>query len=413
MFRFIALRLAVFGLALLAACAVPPRVSSERQAAREAGPAAPPGRPGWPQAGMPAPEVAAPLAVGGRWPPRAIALLLPLTGAYAEAAESVRDGVLAGYYALPAPRPELRLYDTGGGPEGALAAYRQAQADAADLAIGPLTRETVDALAAEPALPLPLLVLNRPVSPLPPGHASFALTPEDEAAAVADRMLRYGQRRILAVAAGGDVTAQRVLEAFAARLREGGGQVLEVVTVVPGSADFGAVLAQSFARLGAAGHDAIFVALRAPEARLLIPQLAVAGFEPRPLLATSQILIGGGNARLDRELDGIEFTDLAWRLNPPPGLPDAERTAAALPSARGGGARLFAFGLDAMRLVAQMPALMADPEAGLDGATGRLRLDLFGNVVRTPAWAVFRGGRPQPAGEGGLRLESVPADDGT
>lgn len=408
MFRFIVHGLAVLALALLAACAVPPRVSSERPAAHRSR-----ARPGWPQAGMPAPEILAPLAAGGRWPPRAIALLLPLTGAYAEAAESVRDGVLAGYYALPAPRPALRLYDTGGGPEGALAAYRQAQTDAADLALGPLTREAVDALAAEPALPLPLLALNRPVSPLPPGHASFALTPEDEAAAVADRMLRYGQRRILAVAAGGDATAQRVLEAFAARLREGGGEVREVATVVPGSADFGAVLAQSFARLGAEGHDAVFVALRAPEARLLIPQLAVAGFEPRPLLATSQILIGGGNARLDRELDGIEFTDLAWRLNPPPGLPEAERTAAALPSARGGGARLFAFGLDAIGLIGRLPALLADPEAGMDGATGRLRLDLFGNVVRTPAWAVFRGGRPQPAGEGGLRLESVPADGGT
>ena len=35
------------------------------------------------------------------------------------------------------------------------------------------------------------------------------------------------------------------------------------------------------------------------------------------------------------------------------------------------------------------------------GATGTLQLDGFGNVVRTPSWSTFAGGRPAPIADGG------------
>ena len=37
----------------------------------------------------------------------------------------------------------------------------------------------------------------------------------------------------------------------------------------------------------------------------------------------------------------------------------------------------------------------------LQGATGELRMDGFGNVVRTPAWSTFSGGRSVPVSGGG------------
>lgn len=58
--------------------------------------------------------------------------------------------------------------------------------------------------------------------------------------------------------------------------------------------------------------------------------------------------------------------------------------------------------MDAFRLIGHLDQLGRDPRASLAGATGTLRSDGLGQVVRTPAWARFRGGRILPAGEEGL-----------
>jgi hypothetical protein len=110
---------------------------------------------------------------------------------------------------------------------------------------------------------------------------------------------------------------------------------------------------------------------------------------------------------MDRELDGIEFTELPWLISDRPGLPAREPLAKHLDSARGAGARLFAFGMDAFRLAGQLEHLASDPNAYVDGATGNLRLDGFGNVQRTPAWARFSNGYVQPAPDGGLVPDGV------
>jgi outer membrane PBP1 activator LpoA protein len=66
--------------------------------------------------------------------------------------------------------------------------------------------------------------------------------------------------------------------------------------------------------------------------------------------------------------------------------------AANLPTARGAAAKLFAFGYDAWRVCAWLEYLATANGAQLPGATGTLRIDGFGNVLRTPAWAVFHAG---------------------
>jgi outer membrane PBP1 activator LpoA protein len=65
-----------------------------------------------------------------------------------------------------------------------------------------------------------------------------------------------------------------------------------------------------------------------------------------------------------------------------------------LPTTRGGAARLFAFGHDAWLISAYLPKLALDADGQVRGATGTLRLDGFGNIVRTPAWATYSGGQP-------------------
>jgi hypothetical protein len=147
--------------------------------------------------------------------------------------------------------------------------------------------------------------------------------------------------------------------------------------------------------------------LKAPAARLLATQLSSNGFRSVPRVATSLILSGGGNARLDQELDGIEYPELAWLLHPVGGMPDSTTLGSRLPSCRGGGIRLCAFGADAFRLSAYLESLAASPEASVRGATGELRMDGFGNVQRGSEWAVFSGGRARSAQDGALQSEPV------
>ena len=152
--------------------------------------------------------------------------------------------------------------------------------------------------------------------------------------------------------------------------------------------------------------DALFLALKAPAARLLSSQMDAAGLTGVPRVATSLIL-SGANLRQDTELDGIEFPELPWLLGQRGGgLPDSDTLGGTLPSAKGGGARLFAFGHDAWKLAGYLDKLLTDPGASVRGATGELRLDAMGNVQRAPAWAVFSGGRPRAAMDGALLPES-------
>ncbi|PZO08845.1 MAG: LppC family lipoprotein [Lysobacteraceae bacterium] len=332
----------------------------------------------------------------GYRPPLRLAALLPLSGPMAAAGHSVRDGLLAAYYAEYRRRPQIRFYDTAG-VDGVRRALLKAREEGAQMLVGPLTRDEVNALFALPDLDLPVVALNRGTVPPPAGSAAFALSPEDEGAAAADRLLDRGLRNVLVVTQADD-NAQRALGAFRERLGARGGRVLKEVTVSEGNPDYVPALQ---AALSGARPDALFLSLKAAQARLLSSQMDTAGLIGVPRVATSLIL-SGANLRMDTELDGIQYPELPWLLGLRGSLPDPDTIGQTLPSAQGGGARLFAFGMDAWMLVANLDRLASDPGAELRGATGELQLDGFGGVQRRPAWAVFSGGRSRPALDGAL-----------
>ncbi|HLS83227.1 MAG TPA: penicillin-binding protein activator [Arenimonas sp.] len=347
-----------------------------------------------------------PADADGYRPPERLAALLPLSGPLAAAGQSVRDGLLAAYYGEGRRKPELRFYDTAGSDDGVLRAYGQALADDAGMIVGPLMRSGVDALFALPDPGLPLVALNRGQLPPPTGSTSFTLSPEEEGAAAADRLLERGLRRVLAVTQA-DENAGRALAAFRERLLARGGEIIGTATVSEENPDY--VPALQSAQAGGLRPDALFLTLKAPQARLLSSQLDNAGLVGVPRLASSLIL-SGGNLRLDVELDGIEYPELPWLIGLRADLPDPDALGRQLPSAQGGGARLFAFGLDAWQLAAWLDHLQRDPGARVRGATGELSLDAQGNVQRRPAWAVFSGGRARPAPDGALLSDGFPGN---
>lgn len=338
----------------------------------------------------------------GYRPPQKLGVLLPLSGPLAAAGRSVRDGMLAGFYGESRRRPQISFYDTHGNAAGARSARDQAMAEGAQMLVGPLMRDEVDALFGAP-LDVPTIALNRGAVLPPPGSTTFALSPEDEGAAAADRLADRRLLRVLVVSQNDD-GAMRALNAFKSRLAERGGEVVGDARVSESTPDYVPALQQAMAGMR---PDALFLALKAAPARLLSSQVETAGLIGVPRVATSLIL-SGSNLRQDTELDGIEFPELPWLLGlRGGGLPDSDTIGGTLPSAKGGGARLFAFGHDAWKLSGYLDRLLTDPSAMIQGATGELQLDANGAVTRRVSWAVFSGGRPRPALDGALLPTTV------
>ncbi|MQP76768.1 LppC family lipoprotein [Stenotrophomonas sp. MYb238] len=334
-----------------------------------------------------------PAEADGYRPPVKMAVLLPLSGNLATAAAPVRDGLLAGYYAEYRRRPQVDFIDTRGTPAGAIAAYDKAVAGGADFVVGPLGRDEVDALFGRQQLQVPLLALNRGKDTPPAGSAGFSLAPEDDGIMAAEYLLARERGNVLVIGSNDD-NGRRATAAFRERFAERGGKVAASLGVADAPGDVSARLRQ------AGPVDAVFLAVKGSQARVLAPQLALAGMGGATRVGTSQLVSGTGKADEDMALDGIAFPSEAWTVRGAPGLPAASELSATLPTARGAAARLFAFGFDAWKITAYLEKLANSAQGGLAGATGTLHLDGFGNVLRTPAWSTFSGGQPVPIGDG-------------
>ncbi len=324
----------------------------------------------------------------GYRPPLRVGVLLPLSGSQAIAAQAVRDGYLAGYYSETRRRPQLRFYDTAAGTKAALA---RAAADGNDFAVGPLGRDEVDAVfAGEP--PLPLLALNRGVATPSPGSAAFSLSPEDEGISLAQYLVdERGSKRVLLIA-GSEDTQRRTADAARRQLENRG---VAVITGIAANEQLGDAVRQL-----PQPPDAVLLVLKGTQAKLVAPQLALAGLGALPRVASSQIASGTGKPADDTALDGIVFPTEPWLVQRVDGLPAQAAAASRVDTAKGPAARLFAFGFDAWRLTGYLEHLALQPNAGIAGATGRLRLDGFGNILRRPAWSRFTGGVPVPLADG-------------
>lgn len=348
-----------------------------------------------------------------------VALLLPSKGPLAAAAAAVREGVFAAYFADRGPRPELVVYDAGGTPEEAMEAYRQALHDGAERVLGPLSREAVTALFQSGEARVPTLALNYAdaVALPPPGSLQYALLPEEEAAAAADRMIERGLKRALVLVPNDDV-GRRAAAAFTERMRALGGAVAGQAQYDPDASDQSLEIRklvgieQSQARLqflrgmlGAdlrmdltprADVDALFLFARNAQARVLLPQLKTYEATRFPILATSAIF-GGSNNAADIDLDGVEFSEVPWLFGAinEPSIPTRAQLVA-LRSASGPAARLFAFGIDAYRLLPHIEWLESHPGRPVIGATGSLSADTNGRIRREPGWARYTGATPRP-----------------
>jgi hypothetical protein len=344
-----------------------------------------------------------------------MALMLPLSGRTSAAAAQIRDGFMTAYYQLSAAtRPRLRVYDT------AVASIADTLADAtaagAEFIVGPLTREEVVASADVLTTRPPVLALNFLPSdrPTPERFFQFALSPEDDARAVARYIGASGRRRGVVLVPEGD-WGTRVAAAFDEELRAAGGYLLDQASFGGTSRnDFGDSIMQVLrtddsrarhARIQAAvGQKLEFEPRRRPDiqfifapsqpgaARQLRPQLRfhLAGDIPTYTLGDAY----EPHPTANQEIDGMMFPDMPWMLSDD-GLSgevrEAARQAFGDPVARRG--RLFAFGYDAFRIASSLQR-----GAGINpqGLTGTLSVDAQGRVRRELDWVRIKDGAPTP-----------------
>ena len=343
-------------LPLLAGCAGAPRGEAGPTSGRDA-------QPGTAAPVKPAPRVQ-------------IAVLLPETGRYADAGRAVRAGIVAAQ-GQGGQDTELKFYasrDPGRTPE----LLRQAAANGASLAIGPLEKEAVDALVREPALPIPTLALNRATGEAAPVNLyQFALDPEDEASDAARKAWGRGFHSALLLYPA-NPWGERLAGGFRREWLGRGGSFAATHAFDPEQPDLPqGLLADALAgSIHAAPAECLFLVATAAQARQLwLLVLASAPGLP-PVFATSHVFEGAQDIEGNQLLSGLQFVEIPWMVDTAPTDPlsraSLDRTLGGLDPRY---IRLYAMGIDAYGLLPYLEGLAARPGAYVDGRTGRLSLD--------------------------------------
>lgn len=345
--------------------------------------------------------------------PRKVALIVPLSGRFANVGSSIRDGFLAGFYQSRLDRgelPEIKVYNSADG-RSMEQIYQDAMYDGVEMVVGPLLKSNIDELARFEQMPIPTLVLNQLNDELAPINMfQFGLPVEDEASQIAKHAIEQGQTRAFIIDAEPSV-GSRATQSFTDTYLELGGIVVQTEAISRTEDPKDAITRllgvdqiekrarelQNLLNLpiessskGSANADVIFLISDATRARIIKPYLNYYYAYNLPVYATSNIYNGRSNARMDNDLSGIKFTDAPWMLNANDDISELKTSLAkTLPNTSRSLGRFFALGHDAFTIIPELGQLSALPEASIEGLTGSLSIDSFGRIKRQLAWGHY------------------------
>lgn len=333
------------------------------------------------------------IAASGGFPsPPFVGVLLPLSGPYAKAASAIRDGLEAAHAADRGPdRASLYVSDSVDG-DVARTARRLVDAGARAI-IGPLIKDEVAALARAGNLPVPVLALNQ-VDAAQHSHLfQFGLTPEQEVEQVAASAWRDSKQAAIILHEDTEF-GQRLSRHFEHYWSGLGGTVLDRRKFPKQGEPAPGLLSQ----LPASPVNAfVFLVAEADQARRLVPRLRTTpGW---PIYATSLSYDGQTDEQSNQPLDGLIFCDMPWLLPSGPGSSlSAQVLSNQFPDASHESLKLMAMGVDAYRLLAELPRLGGSPAYRYQGATGGLALVAGNRIQRQLDCAQFIGSTPQARG---------------
>ena len=327
----------------------------------------PPLEPALPGLDEPPPEEATPpspiAAPGSQMPApptsNRIALVLPLDEpAFARAAGAVRDGFLDAAAASGRSDDCVVIAHRGNDVVGAFASARD---QGVQVAVGPLVRDDLKALAtANVALPW-TLALNQldDGTPLPPSIYAFPLTVESDGRTLAKRARASGTSPI-AIVQGDSPLMKRLSSSFAIEWTGGGGAPPSVLRFDPSPEGLGALRAT----LGRNAPGAVLLAVTGDYAALVKP------FIGKVLAYASGLVFERPSPAVARDLDDVRVVEIPWLLTPnAPQFASIRRREFDSDAL----ARLYALGHDAFAIAQSFHDGPPD-RFETDGATGHIAL---------------------------------------
>ena len=276
-----------------------------------------------------------------------IALLLPLTSPFGNAAQAFHDGFMDAYSQdISTSRPVISLHDIGETPALASFYYQSAMLEGADFVVGPLGREAAAALLQGGAPPMPTMLLADVPRDIPADALyGISLSPEAESRQVAERAFRDGHRQA-AVFRSDSSWGSRAADAFSQAWLELGGLLVSNKPFPDTIEDYSRIIQeflevdQSIARRKVLSSqlglnleftprrrddiDMLFFAGNARQARLLVPQLRFFQAHDLPIYATSNVFSGAVDPAVDADLDNLIFGDMRWMVDIRYAVPEAE-----------------------------------------------------------------------------------------
>jgi len=351
--------------------------------------------------------------------PTQIALILPIKGRFANAAQAVQDGFLASFYSQvdEAHKPKIRVYEEGDDPKQIRKVYEQAVSDGADFVVGPLNKSSVNELATTKDFPIPVLALNYSESAPENTNTNFfqiSLSPEQEARQVAEHAWLDGHHKAAAIIPSTN-WGDRVFEAFKARWEELGGEVVEVQSYNAKKSDYGLPIkkllnideseerAQDIKNIVGMkleyeprrrnDVDMIFMAAFARQGRLLKPQLRFHRASKIPVYSTSHVYSGTLQPNMDRDMNDVKFSDMPWTLAKSNKM--KEKIEQLWPASSKRYMRLYALGIDAFNVIPELNRLRRNQFSSYQGETGLLYVDVNSRLLRRLVWAQFINGKPR------------------
>lgn len=371
-------------------------------------------------------------------PTNKVAVLLPLSGRLAQQGLAIKEGALAAYFQrkqsglLRDTEAEtlIHFYDTQANDIQTLVENVKDY----DVVVGPLVKDTLtqfvnaapkslnivglnrlDIAPSEASLDSATVLNNREgmsedvESTVPGMRVFFALSPEDEAVQLAQKVFKTGALQPIVIAHQSGA-AKRMADTFIQtweELHKGDRNLPELATFTDNKSMRTGLTAlldvkQSLTRINTIRNltsqqvhsvprnrrdiDAIILFATPQQTELLNPivEASLSPFNNKtvPVYASSRSFSETFSNNSLRDLRNITFTDMPWMLPGNPSQQIKQETANIWPERDDTLKRLFALGFDAYHVLQDMPALAALPQARIQGLTGMLSIDQSGNVVR-------------------------------
>jgi outer membrane PBP1 activator LpoA protein len=346
---------------------------------------------------------------------KAIALLLPESGTFAQAGKAIRAGFMAAYnYSDNASKPAIRFYNSEHSTPQAL--YNQAVAEGAQLVVGPLDKDHLQSLADTVTFNIPVLALNHIPGLQKNQLYQFSLSPLDDTEQITHKAWADGHQNVLLLIPE-NAQGKRIANYLTEDWKNQDGAILETQTYNPKETDFSAPIqkllnldeseqryhkiiqlipAVKYTPRRRQDADAILLSAYSAEARSINPQLQFYQAGDLPVYALPNVYTGQINASLDTDLNKITFCDIPWLFNKAYqselGMDALKETWKQFPSAY---LRLIAMGIDVYHLTTRLDDLAANP---YPGATGKLSLTADQRIKRELTCAKFTAGQPEISG---------------